>query len=62
MPRAVQWLEDAQRGIFADLQWAYETGIEPGNADLVSVVANLELAAFETVVTDLERRRCYEKV
>jgi phage gp29-like protein len=37
MPRAVQWLEDAQRGIFADLQWAYETGIEPGNADLVCI-------------------------
>ena len=37
MPTAVGWLEQAQRGIFADLQWAYETGIEPGNADLVCI-------------------------
>lgn len=36
--------------------------LTPAFVDNLIVVAKLELAAFETVVTDLERRRCYEKV
>jgi hypothetical protein len=37
MPVAVRWLDDARRGIFADLQWAYESGIEPANPDIVCI-------------------------
>jgi len=36
--------------------------LTPAFVDNLIVVANLELAAFETTVTDLERRRCYERV
>lgn len=44
MPTAVNWLEQAQRGIYADLQWAYEVGIEPGNADLLCIRERSEAA------------------
>lgn len=44
MPVAVNWLEQAQRGIYADLQWSYEVGIEPGNADLLCIRERSEAA------------------
>jgi phage gp29-like protein len=44
MPTAVNWLENAQRGIFSDLMWAYEVGIEPGNADLLCIRERSEAA------------------
>lgn len=40
MPRAVQLMELAQRGIMADLQWLYaaETGIEASDPDLMVII------------------------
>ena len=38
MPRAVRHLEDAQRGIMANLQWCYESGIEPMDAVLSTII------------------------
>jgi hypothetical protein len=65
MPTAVSWLEQAQRGINADLQWAYETGIEPGNADLVCIRERDEAALRDsewTVKTIDEDTRGFDKV
>ena len=40
MPRAVALMEDAQRGVMADLQWLYgsELGIEATDADLMTII------------------------
>ena len=40
MPRAVMLMEQAQRGIMADLQWLYaaETGIEATDPDLMVII------------------------
>jgi len=40
MPRAVQYMESAQRGVMADLQWLYaaETGIEATDPDLMAII------------------------
>jgi phage gp29-like protein len=40
MPRAVQLMEQAQRGVMADLQWLYaaETGIEATDPDLMVII------------------------
>jgi len=49
MTKAVRWLEDAQRGIHSNLQWAYETGIEITDADLLVIIDRSVEA-----VTDME--------
>ena len=40
MARAVSLMEDAQRGVMADLQWLYgsELGIEATDPDLMTIV------------------------
>ena len=40
MARAVALMEDAQRGVMADLQWLYgsELGIEATDADLMTII------------------------
>lgn len=49
MPKAIRWLEDAQRGVMANLHWAYETGIEITDADLLVIIERSTEA-----VTDME--------
>ena len=44
MPTAVSWLENAQHGVFADLMWAYESAIEPSDADLCCIIDRTDSA------------------
>jgi phage gp29-like protein len=65
MPRAVQLMEMAQRGVMAELQWVYaaETGIEATDPDLMAIIERtvsgvsdcewqIETAAEDTVGFD----------
>jgi len=47
MPRAVNLLENAQRGIFADLMWLYEVGIEEHDADLAVLLERTTAAIMD---------------
>jgi phage gp29-like protein len=47
MPRAVSLLENAQRGIFADLMWLYEVGIEEYDADLSVLIERTSAAILD---------------
>lgn len=48
MPTAVSYLEQAQRGAFADIMWLYETGIECTDADLSCIIERTEAALDDT--------------
>lgn len=62
MPRAVALMEDAQRGMMADLQWLYasELGIEATDADLLTIIektlAGVADMDWQIVVADQETR------
>ena len=62
MPRAVALMEDAQRGVMADLQWLYgsELGIEATDADLMTIIektlAGVADMDWQIVVADPESR------
>ena len=62
MSRAVSHMEDAQRGVMADLQWLYasELGIEATDADLMTIVektlAGVADMDWQIVTADPEQR------
>ena len=62
MPRAVSLMEDAQRGIMADLQWLYasELGIEATDTDLMTIIektlAGVGDMEWQIVTADPESR------
>ena len=62
MSRAVSLMEDAQRGVMADLQWLYasELGIEATDADLMTIVektlAGVADMDWQIVTADPEQR------
>lgn len=47
MPRAVNLLENAQRGIYADLMWLYEVGIEEHDPDLAVLIERTTAAIMD---------------
>ena len=68
MARAVSFMEDAQRGVMADLQWLYgsELGIEATDADLMAIiertVAGVADMDWQIVTADKETRGFDEKL
>ena len=62
MPRAVALMEDAQRGVMADLQWLYasELGIEATDCDLMTIIektlAGVADMDWQIVTADHEQR------
>ena len=66
MARAVSLMEDAQRGVMADLQWLYasELGIEATDSDLMTIIektmAGIADMDWQIVVAD-ERTKGFDK-
>lgn len=67
MPRAVRLMEDAQRGIMAELQWLYgsEIGIEATDPDLMTIIertlSGVADMDWQIVLAD-ESQRGFDKV
>ena len=66
MARAVALMEDAQRGVMADLQWLYgsEIGIEATDSDLMTIIektsAGIADMGWQIVIAD-ERTRGFDR-